>query len=443
MQALPDNCKFIFDILENNGFECYAVGGCVRDIILGTAPHDIDFTTNATPDEILECFKNFKTLELGKKYGTIAVINDKDVFEITTYRVDGKYSDSRHPDGVVFSRNLKDDLSRRDFTVNAMAMDNNGNIIDLFRGKADLSNKIIRTVGLPEERFTEDALRMFRALRFSAKLGFEIEKETSNAIKTLCELITNVHPQRLRDEFEAFILSDNCTNIMSEYKEIFAYIIPELKTTFNYKQITPHHRYDVFNHTLKAIEHSPKDLEIRLTLLLHDIAKPLCVTTDKAGISHFKGHPAKSADIAAEILKRFAFPGEVVNKVSLLIKFHDNRFEKPSIHIKKILSFLSESDIIKLLTVQRCDILAQSEYKRAEKLEHIDYVESELKRIIKEKPCFRLSDLKVNGYDIASIGAKGKEIGEILEKLLELVIEEKLQNEKEVLINYAKTYIDK
>lgn len=443
MQKYLEKCRFIFDTLEKAGFECYAVGGCVRDMLLGLKPHDVDFTTNATPDEILACFKDYKTFELGKKFGTISVLSKGEIYEITTYRVDGKYTDSRHPDKVEFSRNLKDDLSRRDFTVNAMAMDKSGNFVDVFGGRKDLENRLIRAVGNAEERFTEDALRIFRALRFSAKLDFMVEEKTSLACKKLSYLLKKVHPQRLRDELSAFLVTDAAANMISQYREVFAVIIPELIPTFDFEQITAHHRYDVFNHTLKAISVSSNDLDIRLALLFHDIAKPLCHSVDKAGISHFKGHPAKSADIAEEILRRFSFPTDFINRVKLLIKYHDKRFERPRPHIKKILSELSSEDFVKLLVIQRCDILAQSEYIREEKLAHIDYIEEEFNKIIQEEACFKLSDLAVNGKDIMSLGASGKLIGEVLSTLLNLVIEEQLPNERNSLIKYAEDYISK
>lgn len=441
-----DDSNFVFDKLESNGFECYAVGGCVRDFLLGIKPNDVDFTTNATPDEILDCFKNYKTFELGKKYGTISVLNNGKIYEITTYRVDGTYADSRHPDKVEFSRNLKDDLSRRDFTINAMAMDRNGNVVDIFGGKEDLEHKLIRAVGNPVERFTEDALRIFRALRFSCKLGFKIENQTALAAKKLSNLLINVHPQRLRDELIALLLTDMAPDVISEYKELFFNIIPELKKTDNYQQITAHHRYDVFTHTLHTLRFAPKDAQIRFALLFHDIGKPDCHTTDKAGIFHFNGHPVISANIATEILKRFGFPSEFIGKVRLLIKYHDKRFEKTRLHIKKLLSELTEDDFRKLLIIQRCDVLAQSEYMRIEKLSHIDLVEKEFLKIIEEKPCVKLNDLAVNGNDIMSLGVKGKNIGYILDELLIMVIEEKISNSKEDLIYQAQrliTLIDK
>ena len=441
MQRILNKCRFIFEILENSGFECYAVGGCVRDVLLNIEPHDIDITTNATPDEILECFKSYRTFELGKKFGTISVMNNNEIYEITTYRIDGKYNDSRHPDKVEFSRNLKDDLARRDFTVNAMAMDKNGNIVDIYGGRKDLQNKIIRAVGDPEERFTEDALRIFRALRFSCKLNFNIEENTAYAAKKLAYTLKNVHPQRLRDELTSLLLTDSAPDVIKEYKEIFFTIIPEFKVCDKFQQITAHHRYDVFTHILHTLKYAPIDDEIRFALMFHDIAKPDTHTTDKAGISHFNGHPAKSADIAAEILKRFAFPSDFIKKVRLLIKYHDKRFEKPRLHIKRVLSELTVEDFRKLLIIQRCDVLAQSEYLKKEKLAHIDFIETELEAVIQEDVCFKLKDLSVNGKDMMTLGLSGKEIGDILQVLLDNVIEEKLSNNREELIKFASDYI--
>ena len=443
MDNIFDKCRFVFDTLEKSGFECYAVGGCVRDMLLNLTPHDVDFTTNATPDEILDCFKEYKTFELGKKFGTISVLKDGAIYEITTYRIDGEYTDSRHPEKVEFSRNLKDDLARRDFTVNAMAMDSNGNVVDIYNGKADLESKLIRAVGDAEKRFTEDALRIFRALRFSAKLGFSIEESTAQACKKLAHLLDNVHPQRLRDEMTAFIIGDNVPELLTEYRDVFARIIPELKPSFDFRQITAHHRYDVFTHTVKAVGFAPKDARIRLALLLPDIAKPLCHTTDKAGISHFNGHPQKSADIAMEILRRFSFSSDFVNDVVRLIKYHDVRFEKLRLHIKRLLMELTEEDFRNLLTIQRCDIMAQSEYIREEKLERIDFIEKEFEAVLEENSCLNLKGLAVNGNDIMTLGISGKKVGAVLEYLLTQVVEDKVSNQKNELIRCAEEYISR
>lgn len=433
---------FVFDVLQNNGFECYAVGGCVRDMLLGIIPNDIDFTTNANPDEILQCFKDYKTFELGKKFGTISVVKDDMIYEITTYRIDGSYEDGRHPDSVTFSRNLQDDLSRRDFTINAMAMDKNGNVVDLFGGKQDLENKLIRAVGKPQKRFSEDALRIFRALRFSAKLGFSIEPETAASCHELSGLLSKVHPQRMQDELSRLLMTKNPENVLYEYRDVIGVIIPEFKPAFDFRQNTPHHRYDVFTHIIKSLRFAPEDLLIRVSLFFHDIAKPLCHTQDISGLSHFKGHPIKSAEISLEILRRFGYPKEFVNRVFNLIKFHDRRFEKPKVHIKKILAETGAEDFKRLMIIQRCDALAQSEYKREEKLMLISSIEALFREIVSEAPCLKVTDLKLNGEDIMALGAKGKEIGDTLDYLLAEVISENIPNDKDALLKCAKAYID-
>lgn len=438
---LLEKCSFIFEELEKSGFECFAVGGCVRDLLLNKTPDDIDFTTNAKPDEILACFKNYKTYELGKKYGTITVLKDNIAYEITTYRIDGNYLDSRHPEKVSFSKSLREDLSRRDFTVNAMAMDKFGNVIDYYNGKDDLKAGLIRTVGNPRDRFSEDALRILRAIRFSAKLGFEIEPNTSDACKTYAYLLNSIPMQRFGKELDEFIVCPNAPFLLDEYRQVFAVLIPELKPCFDFSQITPHHRYDVYTHTLKALSHAPLNRDIRLALLLHDVAKPLCVTTDKAGITHFNGHPHKSSKIAKSVLSRFAYPSAVIAIICKLIEYHDFRFEKPRLHLKRTLTKLSEDEIRKLLVIQRCDALAQSEYLREEKLSHIDVVEKELDALLRENSCIKLKDLAVNGNDILALGAKNKLIGKVLEHLMNLVIEEKLPNSRDELLIEAEKYI--
>ena len=440
IRKILDECKFIFDILESNGYECFAVGGCVRDVLLGNIPNDIDFTTNALPEEILSCFKEYKTFELGRKFGTISVLNNNQIYEITTYRIDGEYTDSRHPDKVEFSRNLEDDLLRRDFTINAMAMDRDGNITDYYGGLNDLCNRKIKAVGNPYDRFREDALRIFRAIRFSAKLGFDIEPETATACFCLADTLRNVHPQRIRDEFSALVLAQNAEKVIEKYRDIIYVIIPEIKPTFDFQQITAHHRYDVFTHTIKALSLSPEDLEIRLALLFHDIAKPACHFTDKAGISHFKGHPSESAKIAEEILRRFSYPSALIEKVCLLIKYHDRRFEKLRPHIKKILATIGEDGFEKLLIIQKCDALGQSEYLREEKLKLIESVRTELKNIISESACIKLSDLDINGNDLINLGFSGREIGKTLDYLLQEVIYDRLDNNKDELIKTAVSF---
>ena len=436
---IPDKCKLIFDKLNNSGFECFAVGGCVRDTLMGKTPDDWDFTTNATPDEISACFKEYKLIDIGKDFGTICVVIDHEPFEITTYRCDGRYNDSRHPESVTFSSTIEDDLSRRDFTMNSIAYSPFKGIVDLFGGVDDIKARIIRTTGDSDKRFNEDALRMFRALRFSSKLGFDIEDNTAQAIDRNKHLIKAVHPQRLRKELCGLLLGDNVCSVLSRYRVFLAQFIPELAPMFDFKQNNPHHIYDVWQHTVSAVGLSKPVETIRLALLFHDCGKPHTHTTDERGIDHFKMHQFKSEKIARDVLTRFAYSGKAIDDVCTLIRFHDERFRNLSVDIKRVLSKVSEEQFEMLLEVSRCDMLAQSLYKREEKILHHNEVKKEVARIIESGECYSLSQLAINGNDILSSGFKGKQVGQVLEICLKGVIKGKVSNEKEALLSYIRS----
>ena len=436
-----NNSLTIFNTLENNGFQCYAVGGCVRDCLLGLAPKDVDFTTDATPDEIIRVFSDYKTLDIGKKYGTVGVITGGNIYEITTFRVDGAYADNRHPEEITFSKSLQEDLSRRDFTINAMAMNKTGEIFDPFGGKEDLKNKVIRTVGVPTERFSEDALRIVRALRFASKLGFYIESDTESACFAMKHLLKNVHPQRIRTELENILLSKYASEIIYEYREVFGVIIPELRESFDFSQVTPHHKYDVFTHTVKALEITDANLAVRLALLFHDIGKPQCCRKDTDGRTHFKGHPAVSAELAEKIMMRFNFSGATTKLVKKLIYHHDDRFHNLKPDIRRLFSEFNYEEFLLLSEIQRCDTLAQSEYKREEKLLRLSIVKETAKYIYENENCFNVKDLKVNGEDIKALGANGKEIGDCLNFLLSLVIDGHTENNRSRLLSEAEKYL--
>ena len=308
---LPDNAKFIMERLQGSGFDCYAVGGCVRDSLRGAEPHDWDFTTSAEPDEIERVFADCKTVTIGKKFGTIAVILDGRMWEITTYRVDGGYSDSRHPDEVCFSKNLADDLARRDFTVNAMAYNERDGLVDLYEGQRDLEYGVIRCVGEPEKRFTEDALRILRALRFASVLGFSIENQTSEAILKLRKTLSQIAPERIRDELLKLLCGDKVDFILRRYRTVIAVFIPELQGTFDFDQHNKHHNRDVYRHMVAATRNIMPDPLLRLTMLLHDIGKPIAQTVDKMGAYHFRNHQTIGAAMAEEILRRLTTSGRV------------------------------------------------------------------------------------------------------------------------------------
>lgn len=435
MISIPNKCKFIFETLENNGFECFAVGGCVRDSLRGVEPQDWDFTTNATPDELLSIFSEYKTVDIGKSFGTICVISQGVSFEITTYRTEGDYSDSRHPDSVVFSNDICDDLSRRDFTMNSIAYNYKMGLVDPFGGFDDIRNGIIRCTGVPVERFSEDALRIIRALRFSSVLGFSIEKNTSEAIFECKERLCQVHPHRIRKELSQLICGKNAHLVLYEYKDVISIIIPEIKDMFYCDQHNPHHIFNVLEHTLKALEYCPQDEVLRLSVFFHDIGKPYMKTTDEKGIDHFKKHPAKSAEIAEKILKRFGFPSNVLSDVITLVRYHDERFRKKSEDIKRVLNVTGERLFFKLFEISSCDIMAQSDYQRTEKLEYLKKVEQEARRILKNGECYSLKRLAVRGNDLITLGYEGEQIGFLLNELLKMVIKGKVKNEKADLID--------
>lgn len=436
---LNNNVSKILNILNNNGYEAYIVGGCVRDSLLNIKPKDWDITTNALPDEILECFKEYRCFEVGKKFGTISVVMDKECFEITTFRFDGEYTDNRHPDNVEFSRNLKDDLQRRDFTVNAMAYNEEDGLIDFFNGQRDLKYKALRCVGDPSKRFNEDALRILRALRFSSVYGFTIEINTSNAIFKNKGLLNNISNSRIISELNLLLCGEYCDFILRRYKDIFAVIIPEITTMFNFDQNNPHHNKTLWKHTVASVKLVQGDALLKTAMLFHDIGKPLTKSTDENNISHFHGHPKLSAAVTNNILKRLGYPNDFIKQVVTLIEYHDYRLTADKKIIKRLLSKIGEQDLRLLLKIQRADILAQSMYKREEKLSTLDMVCVLFEEIIKENECFSLKQLEISGRDLIHIGiTNGIQIGDTLDELLKMVIRENIPNEKSVLISKAK-----
>lgn len=442
---ISDSAMMLIELIENAGYEAFAVGGCVRDGLRGKACNDVDITTSALPNEIEKILSanNIKYVETGLKHGTITAVVGKEPFEITTYRTDGQYKDNRHPDNVSFVTDIEADLSRRDFTVNAMAYNKAKGIVDLFSGKTDLNNKVIRAVGDADLRFKEDALRIMRAIRFASVLDFEIEPETEKAIFANKKLLKNVSAERLFSELSKLLLGDNAFNVMLEYREVLAVIIPELTPMFDCQQINQWHIYDVWVHTCKAVVSCPKDLKLRLTMLFHDIGKPIMKTTDENGINHFKGHPKVSAEITSPILKRLKVSNEIYDFVMTLIPIHDITIGTDRKNIKKWLRKLGrdangEYYLKSLLAVRMADRLAQNKKKTIFEIENLDTIANEIDSIIEQNEALSVNDLAVNGFDLMALGIKGKEIGETLDILLDLVIDDKLINEKKVLLNYLK-----
>ncbi len=433
---MPIEAHIIIDTLEKFGYEAYIVGGCVRDSILGKEPYDWDITTSALPEQIMESFTNFKIVETGLKHGTVTIVINHKPFEITTYRIDGTYSDCRRPDYVEFTQNLYEDLSRRDFTINAMAYNDKDGLQDPFGGYKDLQKKVIRCVGDAELRFGEDALRIFRAIRFSSVLGFEVEEKTKQAIFDKKELLKKVSIERIETEFSKMLKGAKAVELIDEYREIIALFIPEIQAMFGFKQNNKYHIYDVWNHTLKSMEQT-NDWFIKLTMLLHDIGKPLCYTEDEKG-GHFYLHNIKGAAMAKDILTRLRFDNETINDISQLVLVHDDLKKASSRSIKRMLNRIGERQFERLLEVMRCDTKAHNpEY--ISRLEEIDKIEILFKEIIVSNQCFNLKQLEIGGNDLINIGiAKGKLIGQTLNSLLEMVINNELENDKEQLLNKAK-----
>ena len=435
MLFLPEKAEIIFELLQTKGFECFLVGGCVRDMIMGIEPHDIDITTNATPDEVKAVFADFHTLDIGIKHGTVTVINDGEPVEITTYRKESTYSDGRHPDAVTFSKNINDDLSRRDFTSNAIAYSPLSGIVDPFGGINDIENKILRCVGNPVERFEEDSLRILRGLRFASVLGFSIDKATEEAMYSCRELINIVSPERIFTEISKLICGKNAGNIISRYSDILAVALPEIKDMKGFEQHNFHHIYDVLNHTAKVVDSVYPAVDLRFAALFHDCGKPDCFSTDENGVGHFYSHASISGRKAEEALTRLRCDNATKDKVVKLVKIHDTPIEPDSKTVKKKLQKYGEEIFFDLIKLQRADNMGLSPeflYRQ----ETYDKLEEIARQVIEENQCFSLKDLAVNGRDLISLGLKGKDIGTVLDELLKAVIEEQCNNDKESLMLY-------
>ena len=427
----------MLDKINAEGFEAYFVGGAVRDFIMDKAFQDIDITTSAHPDEIKRIFSDCNVIDTGIKHGTVTVMYKNRPIEITTFRTELGYEDNRHPDKVVFCKNLSEDLKRRDFTVNSLCIDNKGEIIDIFGGIEDIKSKTLKAIGNAEERFKEDALRILRALRFASVLGFDIDKNTARAIHKCKDLILNVANERIASELRKMITGKNIRNILLEFSDVFSVVIPELAACVGFEQHNFHHKYDVYTHIATVVEASPEKDYIRLAALFHDIGKPLCFSLDENGIGHFYSHAVKSSEIAVNTLKRLRFDNETVNKVQLLVKQHDAYIDEDSKTLKRKLNRFGEQALRDLISVQRADTLALAdEYHK--RLAHFEKLEKNLCTIVESNNCFSVKNLDINGNDIIAMGLKGKEIGDALNLLLEAVIDEKVENCKESLINYLK-----
>lgn len=444
---IPEQAGKIIEVLEEHGFEAYLVGGCVRDMLLGRKPEDWDITTNARPEEVKALFR--RTIDTGIRHGTVTVIIDQCGYELTTYRIDGKYEDSRHPKEVLFTAELAEDLKRRDFTVNAMAYHPKSGLVDIFGGQKDLEAMVIRCVGNPEERFSEDALRIMRAIRFAGQLGFEIEEETMNAAERLAPTLSNISAERVRMELVKLLTSPHPELLLAAWKHgITKVILPEFDIMMETEQNNPHHCYTVGMHCMKVLEHlhdlwgeraCSKDFQILcLAALFHDVAKPSVKTIDEEGIAHFHGHPERGRKIAGQILRRLKFDNETIEQVKRLILWHDYRYSEKKSGMRRAVNKIGRDLMGDLFLLQRCDVLAQNPAHMEEKLQKLEQAEALFWQIEKDGECTDLKMLAVSGRDLIAAGFQpGKKLGEVLHMLLEHVLEEPQDNEKQVLIEIA------
>lgn len=432
--ALPEKVSFIINTLMRAGYEAYAVGGCVRDVMLNRTPMDWDITTSAKPHEVKQLFGH--TIDTGILHGTVTVMLEQEGFEVTTYRIDGEYEDARHPKEVSFTSDLLEDLKRRDFTINAMAYNDTQGLVDAFDGVGDLKRGIIRCVGRATERFSEDALRMLRAVRFSAQLGFVLEEETRAAIVELAPNIAKVSAERIQMELVKLLTSNHPEEIRTAYETgLTAVFLPEFDRMMETTQNNPHHCYTVGEHTLMALQGVEADKVLRFTMLLHDVAKPVCRTTDENGTDHFYGHPQKGSEMARMILRRLKFDNDTTDRVSALVRWHDDNPELSPRSVRRAISRIGLERYPALFAVKRADTLAQSMYRREEKLKYLHDYEMLYQEVMEKQQCLTIKQLAVTGSDLIEAGMQpGKEIGSVLKKLLELVLEDPELNTKEKLL---------
>lgn len=441
---LPEKAKYIIDTITQAGYEAYIVGGCVRDAILGRKPEDWDITTSAKPEQVKALFR--RTIDTGIQHGTVTVMLDKEGFEVTTYRIDGKYEDSRHPKEVTFTPNLAEDLKRRDFTINAMAYNEEAGLIDMFGGIGDIEQKMIRCVGDARERFNEDALRMMRAIRFSAQLGYTIEENTKEAIRELAPNLRNISAERIQAELVKLLVSPHPDYLRTAYDiGVTKVIFPEFDKAMKTPQNHPHHQYNVGEHTLHSLSGVGPDRYLRLAMLFHDIGKPATLTVDEEGITHFHNHAAVGEEITKSVLKRLKFDNDTIDTVSKLVRYHDygNGVDPDMRMVRRAMNKIGENIFPLLFPVKYADLMAQSDYKRQEKTATLEKWKALYEQIVAQSQCVSLRTMAVTGSDLIAAGMKpGRELGATLNRLLELVLENPQNNTKEFLLAEVKKHME-
>lgn len=463
---IPEKVEYILEKLKENQFEGYAVGGCVRDSILGRTPGDWDITTSARPEEVKGIFR--RTVDTGIKHGTVTVLIGGEGFEVTTYRLDGKYEDHRHPKQVEFTPNLEEDLKRRDFTINAMAYSPESGIVDLFDGMGDMERKCIRCVGNPRERFSEDALRMLRGIRFAGQLGFEIEENTEAAIGELADTIEKVSMERIRVEINKLLLSNGAEKLkLAERTGLCHHFLPEFSRMLATTQNNPNHCYDVGNHSLCAVRHvqelyrrmgrgTPRELSpyetgypaqkvetiLVFSALLHDVGKTVCKTTDESGTDHFYGHDDKGSEMAHDIMRRLRFDNDTIQMVTRIVRYHERRYNGSRKALRRLMSQAGAEVMPYLFLIQEADVLSQSDYNREEKLARLAEAREMYLEIVRAHEAVNIRQLEINGKDLIGLGIQpGPEVGKVLQELLEIVIEKPDKNIKKLLLTEAKKRI--
>ena len=431
---LPDKVHGIIETLIAAGYEAYAVGGCIRDSVLGREPSDWDITTSAKPEDVKRIFA--RTIDTGIKHGTVTVMMDHEAFEVTTYRIDGVYEDGRHPKEVTFTASLEEDLRRRDFTMNAMAYNEQTGLVDIFDGIRDMEAGVIRCVGNAEERFTEDALRILRAVRFSAQLGYEIAEDTKSAVRKLASNLKKISAERIQTELVKLLVSDHPDYLRIAYETgITRQVLPEFDLCMETPQNNPHHCYSVGEHILHSMLEVRPDKVLRLGMLFHDIGKPQTLTIDEKGITHNKKHAVVGEQMTMQILRRLKFDNDTIRKVTKIVLCHDQEVGASPAGVRRSVNRIGEDIFRMLFDVKRADILAQSDYLREEKLAILAYIYDLYDEICRKQECVSLKDLAVTGSDLIALGVPpGREIGVILHELLEIVLEEPERNTREELI---------
>lgn len=433
---IPQEVCAVLQTLERAGYEAYAVGGCVRDILMGKAPHDWDVTTSALPEETMALFDHF-AIPTGLQHGTVTVRSGGLSCEVTTFRTDGDYPDHRHPAAVTFTRSLREDLARRDLTVNAMAMDVRGTLHDPFGGQADIRRRTLRCVGEPERRFQEDALRILRTLRFSATLGFAIEENTHQALRAQCGDLRYVAAERVREELTKLLCGTDVLRVLLDDPQVLGVVLPEILPCVGFDQHNRHHCYDVWGHTAHAVAAAPPDPVLRWAMLLHDLGKPQCFTLDEQGVGHFHGHHRPSAEMAEAVCRRLRFDKATAQRICMLVRYHDRPIPLTEKAIRRAMNQLGVEGLRHLCAVKRADNLAQHPDYRSRQRE-IGEGEAIMDALLEKDACFSLKQLAVNGRDMAALGLEGPAIGQALQTLLEAVMDGEADNDRAALLALAK-----